>query len=517
MPPVSMTSNAFRISRDSREPLTQTAPAGERRGWFRRLCSGSGKKTEIKSSPSLVPNQGDSCDAGCAEREALQKTSSTEMCDDGVYGGAESVVPDQPLAFGESSSSTGAELHFVQGVAYTQIKRNRPVNEDTYCIESRKLINGAHISLIGVFDGHGNEDVSRSLSETFPDIFYRVSRILHNSFTASSPGECLSFTRKLFPSESSYQSRHSRILSLNCPDSITLSLCVALAICDERAMMAYEIDTAHGGATATVVAVVSSGIYIAQIGDSSACIIGYNESEKSVVLRTSDHRPDIRPDERARVIQAGGRIYKGNSVGMAFSSLNVTRSVGDTLWRSNGDWGRDNTKERHPPDIPIRERKNAIDEGLSEFSRKNGCVGIISDPEWYACTVRGDPDHLLWDIRSNTGDSRLEEVLDGMLVFPETYKFLLLVGSDGFWETSAFTNIVNGNVHEPEGIVEMTQSEIGTNPHDDSTLVVASLNVTRTLEGATTTPPQPIKRRHRSLTCDNHNTHSSNTLDSLFS
>ena len=339
---------------------------------------------------------------------------------------------------------------------------------------------------MGVFDGHGNEQLSHWLSANFSQIFFKVFAIFQQSFGLP---HCIGYVRKLFPSEESYKSRCSRLYALNCPEFISLSLSTSFALCEELAMNIAHVDTAHGGSCATVVAVTRSGFYAAKVGDCSASLVTV---PACVILKTSDHRPSTRPDEVHRVTSLGGLVYKGNSVGMAFSSLNVTRSLGDTLWRANDDWKRDKTREAS------NSAALAVDESLSSFSRTKGCVGVSSDPEWYSCQCvkqeeeEENPFSFHWQVSTNSPDKTPS-------VKPRRFEqgapsFFLVIGSDGFWETSANSAILQRlcsakKIPSVPELMEIAKDHIGSAPHDDSTVLIAKLDVDPTL----LTPPEEAR------------------------
>ena len=381
-------------------------------------------------------------------------------------------------------------LRPVSAVAYSQIKLNRGINEDSFLAESRELTSGARISLIGVFDGHGNEQLSHWLSKHFGDIFFKVFSIFQQSYGLPN---CFEYVRRLFPSDESFRARSKRLSSLNCPEIVTLSLCATFAICEEQAMSLAHIDTAHGGSCATVIAITNAGFFVAQVGDCSAALLSV-DSDSHLVLKTSEHRTTCRPDEVARVESLGGSVYKGNAVGMAYSSLNVTRALGDVLWRANGDWKRDNTRDR------VSNQK-AIDESLTEFSKQKGCVGVSSEPEWYSCCcsggTTGGEDVVHWAISTNA-PREFMSLSDKRLWKGQQLSFFLLVGSDGFWETSAMTSILKrldySESLSADDLVAVSTTAIGRAPHDDSTVVIIELKIDR--DGLTGKPMSHHKRQH---------------------
>jgi serine/threonine protein phosphatase PrpC len=358
------------------------------------------------------------------------------------------------------------------GVSFSQIKGGRQINEDSSLLESRELIGGSRMSLMGVFDGHGNEQLSHWLSDNFGEVFFKVLPIFQQCYGLP---DCFDYIRKLFPNDESFRVRSKRLAALKCPEPVTLSLCASFAVCEEQAMSLMNVDTAHGGACATVVALTYAGFFVAQVGDCSVSLLHGSPNDSAVIFRTPDHRPGCRPDEVSRVIAQGGSVYKGNSVGMAFSSLAVTRSLGDTLWRANDDWKRDKTQENG---------QLAIDESLSQFSREKGCVGLTSEPEWYSCCLQGGTSGgermVHWAISTNAPS-------DMFTFLPKIFKvdvnlvFYLIVGSDGYWETSAPGTVISRlgqseklSSHDVIGVIS---SVIGTCPHDDSTVVLSELLV----------------------------------------
>lgn len=362
-------------------------------------------------------------------------------------------------------------LHPTCGLAHSVTKGGRVVNEDAFLLESRQIASGARITLMGVFDGHGNEQLSYWLSSHFGDVFFKVFSILQQSYGLP---RCIEYTRKLFPSDESFRVRSARISLLNCPDVVTLTLCTSLAICEEQAMSLTHVDTAQGGSVATVIAVTAGGFFVAKVGDASAALVATRPV--NLVLKTSEHRTVCRPDEVSRVTASGGSVYKGNAVGMAFSSLNVTRSLGDLIWRANDDWRRDNTRDRSS-------NQKAIDESLTAFSKQRGCVGLTSEPEWYSCCCHGGStggeDVVHWAVSTNS-PTEYASIATSRLFKGSELEFFLIAGSDGFWETQAMPHILRGldsHAMSAPDILKSALASIGDTPHDDSTVVVLQMRV----------------------------------------
>jgi serine/threonine protein phosphatase PrpC len=371
-------------------------------------------------------------------------------------------------------------LQLIDSVSYTYPKRGGIItgraNEDAFLLESRELRDGLKVSLIGVFDGHVNGQLSSWLSSNFGSIFYKVLSILQHAYGLQ---DCLNYTRRLFPSNESFLVQSKRLYSLGCPDFITLSICTSFAICDELSMSLHTIDTVNSGSCASIVVITNSGIFISTIGDSSVALISVSPPSSDregrdtyTLFKTSDHRAVCRPDEIDRVTRLGGKVHKGRSVGMEYSSINVTRSLGDTIWRANDDWRRDRTEE------------NAVDEELMEFSRMKGCVGITSEPEWYSCFFRkkrrssssmGD----MWlDFKSNSPETSLRHQ---NISCCNGEKFFIIAGSDGFWETNGMSRIIEfietSDNSSSDQLINIAKTSIGSSPHDDATIIVAQMGL----------------------------------------
>ena len=80
-----------------------------------------------------------------------------------------------------------------------------------------------------------------------------------------------------------------------------------------------QVDS-QAGCTATVALITPIEIYVANAGDSRTVM-----SEKGNTVELSkDHKPDL-PQERSRIIKAGGEVADGRVNGM----LALSRAIGD--------------------------------------------------------------------------------------------------------------------------------------------------------------------------------------------
>jgi serine/threonine protein phosphatase PrpC len=169
--------------------------------------------------------------------------------------------------------------------------------EDEYtCIDQLSKQNGA--ALFAVFDGHGTDDYAACASDT-----------LH---------------KKILESQLFKGGRYQEAIR-------------AGFAAEDRLLM--EHMTNKGGSTSTVVVIVGSELYIGHLGDSRA-VLAIQDKPLGRVPQTADHdlpvraqrvsrdhRPDD-PDERRRIIEAGGVVVQGRVIGKE-SAINMSRALGD--------------------------------------------------------------------------------------------------------------------------------------------------------------------------------------------
>ena len=303
-------------------------------------------------------------------------------------------------------------------------RRSPEENEDTYVCFSRNAV-----TIVGVFDGHSSNSLSVWLKLHVEEVFAEVSSTFPTDPDQYGSLSCdLPKIWELFPSAPAAAERLSSLEKLIFPNTLTLCLALTLAIAEERAICDATVDTATAGSCVTLVAIDRSAgsVQAAFLGDSAFAV--YTTDDVTLRYRSSEHRLPHRKDEAARVLAAGGRIFRNRAIGMEWSSLAVTRSLGDTLWKAGDFWVRDASVGKSG--------KRSLDPELVDFSRSRGCIGVSSDPE-LVC-------------------------LDDL---PRT--FSLVVASDGFWDTT------NGSVKSP--LFESARALVSVAPPDDVTLIVLEI------------------------------------------
>lgn len=147
--------------------------------------------------------------------------------------------------------------------------------QDTMLV--RGCFAGDHVDMFAVFDGHGSKRSSEHAGEHYPAVLERA---------LAAAGD-------------------------DVPAALTASF---LEVNEQMA------DHVHHGTTALVALVCGSTLYVANVGDSRAVLVGPGCAERLSV----DHKADV-PEERQRVEAAGGMVRNGRVQGV----LQVSRAFGD--------------------------------------------------------------------------------------------------------------------------------------------------------------------------------------------
>jgi len=191
-----------------------------------------------------------------------------------------------------------AEESFELRFGVSRIIGGRKHQEDEYtCYDGLSKQKGP--ALFAVFDGHGTDDYSACASDT-----------LHKQILDS----------QLF-SDGKYREA------------------IKAGFAAEDKLLMERIKSKRGGSTSTVAIIVGNELYVGHLGDSRAVLAvedkpfthNINVSTHELPVRAQrisrDHRPDD-PDERRRIIEAGGVVVQGRIIGKE-SAINMSRALGD--------------------------------------------------------------------------------------------------------------------------------------------------------------------------------------------
>jgi serine/threonine protein phosphatase PrpC len=174
-------------------------------------------------------------------------------------------------------------------------------NQDSFLI----LKIEGHVSMYGVFDGHGRQghDISNFVKNVLPKLIVSDSSFASDVPAAIRAG--FNRTQELIQSET-----------------------------DEK-----RLDATASGTTCTIVVQRGSAIWIASVGDSRAVVaVTEADGSLSVSVESVDHKPDI-PSERERINRLGGVVVKppmdvNHRVyvkGFRFPGLAMSRALGDLI------------------------------------------------------------------------------------------------------------------------------------------------------------------------------------------
>lgn len=149
-----------------------------------------------------------------------------------------------------------------------------------------------------------------------------------------------------------------------------------------------SIDTEFSGSTAVLSTITGNVLHCANIGDSRLILGSLSENGELVPIEVSDdHKPE-RPDEKARILAKGGRVfaveYDDGVDGparvwlahMDIPGLAMSRSLGDTVAHSAGVISDPECFERVL--TPNDKFLVIASDGLWEFMSNEEVVGIVS-------------------------------------------------------------------------------------------------------------------------------------------
>ncbi len=225
-------------------------------------------------------------------------------------------------------------------------------NQDSFLV----LRIEGHISLYGVFDGHGRQghDVSNFVKEFLPKLIISDPAFHAGDMQAALMNGFLR-TQDMIESET-----HSK-----------------------------RLDAAASGTTCTLVIHRDKKLWVANVGD-SRCVIAKPDGDSfKAIDACRDHKPDI-PEERERIISMGGVVMKppmdvNHRVyvkGFRFPGLAMSRALGDLIGYHRA--GISAVPEINEFDLDGDESLILCSDGVWEFLSSSDAIALIQD-ELTAC------------------------------------------------------------------------------------------------------------------------------------
>mmetsp|Transcript_6996 Transcript_6996/g.15072 ORF Transcript_6996/g.15072 Transcript_6996/m.15072 type:complete len:464 (+) Transcript_6996:64-1455(+) len=214
---------------------------------------------------------------------------------------------EQIPAFDEKEVQQVGEPICMMGIGYScrkGLKAESPNQDSWFVVE----IQGAGLSLYGVFDGHGSKghDVSNFVKKHLPDLIVKDRRLR----TPEMP----TMLKQIF------KTAQSMI---------------------QNATAGKTMEALSSGTTATLVVHDhrENKLTMAHVGDSGCCLgrlaPGAEPADAEAVPLTKDHKPD-EPLERHRILASGGEVefdgyasYRVYAKGKNYPGLNMSRALGD--------------------------------------------------------------------------------------------------------------------------------------------------------------------------------------------
>lgn len=197
----------------------------------------------------------------------------------------------------EQGSCRDLKLHF--GVA--RVIGSREYQEDEYtCIDNLSLNKGS--AYFAIFDGHGSDSFSAHASNN---------------------------THKLIFASEAYKQ-----------GDYTAAILEGLKKEDDELFNKFH-RTELGGSTATIALIVGNKLYLGNLGDSSSVLAVKEDGYLRGYRLSKEHKPND-PEEKKRIESVGGQV-RGDRVIGPFSAINMSRAIGDFMFKmplnqQQGDW-----------------------------------------------------------------------------------------------------------------------------------------------------------------------------------
>jgi serine/threonine protein phosphatase PrpC len=186
------------------------------------------------------------------------------------------------------------------------------------------------VSLFGIFDGHGGPMVAKICEQSFPLEICRQAKLSSDVKTA---------LEKSYTEIDSFLQSTGSLKNLRTPT-------VPLSRANEPEGVIRENLFDFIGSTAVISLVRGNRIYVANAGDSRAILCRAGQA----IELSRDHKPES-PRERSRIENAGGRVSVVGPCHRVDFGLNLSRALGDFLYKRNADLPASHQKITAVPEI----------------------------------------------------------------------------------------------------------------------------------------------------------------------
>ena len=212
----------------------------------------------------------------------------------------------------------------------------------------------SNASLFGIFDGHGGPMVAKICEQSFPLEICRQAKLTTDLSVA---------LEKSYTEIDAFLQTTGSLKNMRTSGS---SASIPLSRIDEPEGVKRENLFDFIGSTAVISVIRDNQIFVSNAGDSRAILCRGGEA----VELSRDHKPES-PRERSRIENAGGRVSIVGPCHRVDFGLNLSRALGDFLYKRNADLPASHQKITATPEIVI-EPIQANDEFLLM-----GCDGVF--------------------------------------------------------------------------------------------------------------------------------------------
>ena len=275
--------------------------------------------------------------------------------------------PRQMLAKTDKRTRTGAggpnELSFV----VSEMQGWREQMEDTTISILKMNEPLGNTSMFAIFDGHGGPMVSKICEQSFPLEICRQAAA--QSASSASLEDLSSVLEKSYTEIDAFLQTTGSLKNMRHNGSapvITQTISRINSATGETEGIVRENLFDFIGSTAVVALIRGNQIYVSNAGDSRAVLC----RRGTAVELTRDHKPES-PRERSRIENAGGRVSIVGPCHRVDFGLNLSRALGDFLYKRNAELPPSHQKITAVPEI-VRETLTDEDEFIVL-----GCDGVF--------------------------------------------------------------------------------------------------------------------------------------------